>query len=138
LFFWHGWVHFGFPTSIVFDQDSHFLGKFWSTLWELMDTKLRKSTAFHPQIDGKMEVVNKKVIHLLQGYCNKFPNLWYEQFYYVQHAYNNAIHSSTMRSPFETCFGYFPRSPLDLSIGKDSVEDGCNDPNKDKKFIQEI
>jgi hypothetical protein len=103
-----------------------------------MDTKLRKSTAFHPQIDGKMEVVNKKVIHLLQGYCNKFPNLWYEQFYYVQHAYNNAIHSSTMRSPFETCFGYFPRSPLDLSIGKDSVEDGCNDPNKDKKFIQEI
>jgi hypothetical protein len=65
LFFQHVWVHFGFPTSIVSDQDSHFLGKFWSTLWELMDTKLQKSTYFHPQTNGQMEVVNRIVIHLL-------------------------------------------------------------------------
>ena len=50
-FFQHAWVHFGLPTSIVFDGDSHFLGKIWSYLWELMDTKLKKSTTFHPQTD---------------------------------------------------------------------------------------
>ena len=52
LFFEHVWVHFGLPTSIVSDRDTQFVGKFWSSLWKLMDTKLKKSTTFHPQIDG--------------------------------------------------------------------------------------
>jgi hypothetical protein len=30
--FQHVWVHVGFPTSIVYDWDSRFLGEFWSTL----------------------------------------------------------------------------------------------------------
>ena len=65
LFFQHVWVHFGFPTFIVSFLDSCFLGKFWSSLWELMDTKLKKITTFHPQTDGQTEVVNRTVIHLL-------------------------------------------------------------------------
>eukprot|EP00253_Pinus_taeda_P029849 PITA_29849 len=55
LFFQHVWVHFGLPTSIVSNRDSRFFGKFWSSLWELMDTRLKKSTTFHPQIDGQTE-----------------------------------------------------------------------------------
>ena len=41
------WVPFLLPTSILFDRDSRFVGKFWSRLWELMDTRLKKSTKFH-------------------------------------------------------------------------------------------
>ena len=48
LFFQHVWVHFGLPSSIISDRYSRYLGKFWSSLWELMDTKLKKSTKFHP------------------------------------------------------------------------------------------
>jgi len=48
MFFENVWVHFGLPTSIVSDRDSRFLGNFWSRLWELMDTRLKKSTTFHP------------------------------------------------------------------------------------------
>ena len=95
LFFTNVWVHFGLPTSIVFDRDSRFLGNFWSCLWDLMDTKMKKSIAFHPQIDGQTEVVNMMVVHLLRGYCGKQPNMWYEQLPYVQHAYNHAMHSYT-------------------------------------------
>jgi hypothetical protein len=47
MFFANVWVHFGFHTFIILDIDSRFLGKFWSNLWELMDTKLKKSTTFH-------------------------------------------------------------------------------------------
>ena len=75
LFFQNVWVHFGLPMSIVSDRDSWFLGEFWSTLWELMDTKLKKSIAFHPQTDGKTKVVNKVMIQLLRGYCSKHPKL---------------------------------------------------------------
>jgi abortive infection bacteriophage resistance protein len=123
--------------SIVTDRDSRFLGEFWSTLWELMDTKLKKSIAFHPQTDGKTEVVNMTVVQLLRGYCSKHPKLWDEQLQYIQHAYNHAVHSSTKRSPFETCFGYLPKTPMDFSFGKDAV-DGHHDADKYLKFIQRI
>jgi hypothetical protein len=53
MFFQHVWVHFGLPKSIISDRDSRFIGNFWSSLWALMDTKLKKSTAFHPQTDGQ-------------------------------------------------------------------------------------
>ena len=62
LFFQHVWVHFGLPTSIISNRDTQLVGKFWSSLWELMGTKLKKSTAFHPQTDGQTEVVNRTVI----------------------------------------------------------------------------
>jgi hypothetical protein len=52
MFFSNVWVHFGLPTSIISYRDSHFLGNFWSHLWELMDTKLNKITYFHLQTDG--------------------------------------------------------------------------------------
>jgi hypothetical protein len=53
MFFENVWVHFGLLTSIVFDRDSRFMGKFWSSLWELMDTKMNKRTPFHPEKDGQ-------------------------------------------------------------------------------------
>jgi hypothetical protein len=52
MFFQNVWVHFGLPKSIISDRDSRFVGSFWSSLWALMDAKLKKSTTFHPQIDG--------------------------------------------------------------------------------------
>jgi hypothetical protein len=51
LLFQHVWVHFGLPTSIVSDQDTRLLGENWTSLWKMMDTKLKRSTSFHPQID---------------------------------------------------------------------------------------
>jgi hypothetical protein len=53
FFFQHVWVHFGLPKSIISDRYSRFIGNFWSRLWELMDTKLKKRTTIHPQIDGQ-------------------------------------------------------------------------------------
>jgi hypothetical protein len=88
MFFQNVWVHFGLPKSIISDRDSRFVGSFWSSLWELMDTKLKKSTVFHPQTDGQTEVVNQTVVHLLCAYCSKNPKLWDEHLHYIQHAYN--------------------------------------------------
>ena len=78
LFFQNVWVHFGLPTSIISDSDSRVIGKFWSSLWELMETETNKSTTFHPQIYGQRKVVNQNVVHILRGYCGKHPRLWDE------------------------------------------------------------
>jgi len=75
LFFQNVWVDFGLATSILFDLDSRFLEKFFSILWELMDTKLKNSTTCHPKTDDHTQVVNRIVVHLLRGYFGKHPKL---------------------------------------------------------------
>ena len=77
------WVHFEFLNSIIFDRDSRVLGKFWMCLWEKMDTRLKRSTTFHPQMDEKLEVVNRKIVQLLRGYYGKHPKSWYEHIEYI-------------------------------------------------------
>jgi hypothetical protein len=118
LFFEQIWVYFGIPRSIISDRDTRFISAFWTTFWENMDTKLNRSTTFHPQTDGKTKVVNKNFMHLFRGYNQKHPKTWDENLIYIQHSYNRAVHTSTSKSPFETCFGYFPPSPLDVVYGK--------------------
>jgi hypothetical protein len=118
MFFANVWVHFRLPTSIISDRDSCFLGKFWSHLWELIDTKLKKSTNFHPQTDGQTTVVNKTIVHLFRGYYNKHPELWDEQLPYIQHAYNHSMHSSTQKTPFEVCLGHLLNHLWNLFLEK--------------------
>lgn len=64
--------------------------------------------------------------------------LWDEYLHYVQHTYNQALHSSTGISPFETCFGYLPKSPMDFLFGEEAQEDEHGNVNKRIKFIQRI
>jgi hypothetical protein len=42
----------GVPESIVSDKDPCFTSRFWMSLQKAMGTKLRFSTAYHPQTDG--------------------------------------------------------------------------------------
>ena len=53
IFFEWVWVHFGILQTITSYQDNRFLNTFWSSLWSLLDTKLTKSTTFHPQTNGQ-------------------------------------------------------------------------------------
>jgi hypothetical protein len=45
----------GVPKSIVSNQYSKFVSKFWQSLHNDMGTKLDMSVAFHPQTDGQSE-----------------------------------------------------------------------------------
>jgi len=75
LFFNHVWVYFESPISIISDRDNGFLGIFWTTLWERMDTKLKYSTAFHPQTDRQTEVFNRTLVQLLRDTIGNIQRL---------------------------------------------------------------
>lgn len=75
---------------------------------------------------------------MLRGYCSRHRKLWDENLCYVQHAYNHTKHSSTQRSPFETCFGFIPRSPLDFVFEKDIAVAEYSDVDKATRFIKQM
>jgi hypothetical protein len=116
LFLEHVWVHFGIPQTIISYQDIRFLNTFWLSLWSFLDTKLTKSTSFHPQIDAQTKVANWMIIHILCMYNSKHPGTWDENLPYVQTSYNRALHSSIVYNPFQVGLGFQQLGPMDVAL----------------------
>ena len=55
----HVFKHHGCPKAIVSDRDPRFTGKFMTALLQILGTKQRLSTAYHPQTDGQTERMNR-------------------------------------------------------------------------------
>jgi hypothetical protein len=98
----------GMPRSIVSDRDPIFLSHFWQELFRLSGTKLRMSTAYHPQSDGQTEIVNKTLQQYLRCFVHHKPTQWGTYLHWAEWHYNTAIHSATGLSPFQVVYGRSP------------------------------
>ena len=49
----------GLPENIVLDRDPRFTSAFWASLFDLLGTKLRMSTAANPETDVLTERLNR-------------------------------------------------------------------------------
>ena len=69
----------------------------------------------HPQTDGKSGILNSIDLDLLKNYVGEVAqaNQWEHYLPLVEYAYNNTIHSSVGKSPFEVIEGC-PKPPLIL------------------------
>lgn len=67
----HGW-----PRSIISDRDPIFLSNFWKALLTLHGTYFLLSSAYHPQSDGQIEVVNWFLEAYLRCICVDSPKDW--------------------------------------------------------------
>ncbi|MCO5595060.1 hypothetical protein L7F22_049097 [Adiantum nelumboides] len=91
----------GMPRSIVSDRDPCMTRLFWRALWQNLHSTLQFSVSYHPQTDGQFEIVNSEVLDLLKCYVSDNSAQWEHYLPLVEFAYNNAIHSSTGKAPFE-------------------------------------
>ena len=114
----------GLPDVIVSDRDPHFTSKFWRSLFDLLGTDLRFSTAFHPQTDGQSERTIQTLENFLRPYVERHPTEWSRQLPLAEFAANNAVNVATGYSPFYLNSGDHPLLPTALmrGIGSTSVE----------------
>ena len=103
----------GLPRSIIFDRDSKFVGYFWKNLWKKMG-ELKFSSTFHPQTDGKTEVVNRSLGNFLRCLVGDNPSNWEIALAQAEFSYNNFVNRSTRNIPFEIFTEMQPRGVSDL------------------------
>ena len=110
------------PTFVVSDRDLIFTSRFWKELMKLQGVDLAMSSAYHPQIDGQTEVVNKSLEQYLRAFAAAKPTAWVDWLPLAEFWFNTNFHSSTKVTPFVALYGYPPPRLLDYIPGTTSVE----------------
>jgi len=106
----------GVPEFIVSDRDPRFTARLWQALFSLLGTKLKMSTADHPETDGLTERVHRVIEDVLRSYVQESPKTWSQHLPSVELAINTAVHASTGFSPFFLNHLRHPRLPQDLGL----------------------
>ncbi|MBW0576522.1 hypothetical protein O181_116237 [Austropuccinia psidii MF-1] len=69
LLFWNKIISTcGFLKIIISDRDQKFTSEFWTSLYDMLGTKLAFSTAYHPQTDGLAERMIQTMEHILRRF----------------------------------------------------------------------
>ena len=111
--------HHGIPIQVISDRDPRFTSSFWRAVCLQLGTKLKMSTAYHPQTDGQTERNNRTLEEALRNYVNYHQNNWDELLPLLEFSYNNAVNSSTGYSPFFLNYGQHPVTPLTYAVRKE-------------------
>ena len=102
----------GFPISIVSDRDPRFTSRFWSSLQDVIGTRLHFSTAFHPQTNGQSKRTIQTLEDMLRACVIEFKGSWDTHLSLMKFAYNNSYQSSIGMAPFEALYGQKCRTPV--------------------------
>ena len=79
----------GIPKEIISDWDVKFTWNLWRYLFSRLEVQLRFSTAYNPQMDGKIERLNQIIEDMLQMYVMNSPTKWDDYLHLTYFAYNN-------------------------------------------------
>jgi hypothetical protein len=79
-----------------------------------MGTKLHFNSSYHPQTDGKTEVVNRSLGNLLQSIVGENPKQWDLDLPQEEFAYNILVNKYIGKYPFHVVYGINPMDVLDF------------------------
>nr|GFD02022.1 putative nucleotidyltransferase, ribonuclease H [Tanacetum cinerariifolium] len=82
-------------------RDPRFASRFWKGLQKAWGTKLKFSTAFHPQTDGQSE----RTIQYCLSCALEWTGNWDDYICLVEFSYNNSWHASINCAPLEMLYG---------------------------------
>ena len=100
------------------ERDTRFTGRFWTTLFNMMETELKFYTMNHPHTEGQTERINPLLEEYLRHYVTASQRNWVTLLDTAQFYYNLHKSSATEMSPFEIVLGKHPITPLDIAKSK--------------------
>lgn len=98
----------GPPKTIISDRDSLFTSIFWKHLHELIGTKLKMSSAYHPETDGSTERANQTITQMIRQCIGPTQKDWVSKLPGIEFAINSARSESTGYAPFFLNTGRMP------------------------------
>ena len=76
--FAHGWISsFGIPETVTTDRGSQFTSAMWAQLLETWGIRHNMTTAYHPEANGLVERLHRRLKESLMALCDDDRNSWY-------------------------------------------------------------
>ena len=116
LFFDKIVTHVGLPKQIISDWDTRWRNSFWKEVCESMGSQQALTTAYHPQADRQMEILNQTIEVTICTFINKNRNNWASVLPYLAFTYNNSPHTATKYTPSTSCTDFIPTHPSISSL----------------------
>ncbi|GBG87016.1 hypothetical protein CBR_g44470 [Chara braunii] len=95
----------GVPEDIVSDRDTHFMSAFWTSLMQESGTKMKPSSARHPQTDRQTERTHQTAQMMLRTLIRSDQKDWVDRLPDIEFAYNTSLHPTIGVTPFELHHG---------------------------------
>ncbi|GJU22206.1 reverse transcriptase domain-containing protein [Tanacetum coccineum] len=102
----------GMLVSIILYGDSIFTSCFWQSLQKVVGARLDMSIAYHPQIDGQIEITIQTLEDMLRACVIDFSNGWDRNLLMVEFSYNNNYHTIIKAALFKALYGRKCQSPV--------------------------
>ena len=81
--------HHGLPKSIISDQGTQFVAKFWKSICESWGVTLKLLTAYHPKTDAQTDRLNAVIEQYLRAHVNYLQDNWAKWLHLAEFAANN-------------------------------------------------
>jgi transposase InsO family protein len=104
---------YGMPEVIGSDRGSVFVGITINQIFKILGVSRIKTTAFHPQSNGVVEIFNKTMKSSLRIWAKENQKDWDELLPFALFAYNTAFHSLMRETPYYLNHGIQARTITD-------------------------
>ena len=101
-----GWIaEFGLPQVITSDRGSQFTSEVWNQLLRTWGIKHALTTAYHPEANGMVERLHRRLKEALMALCEEDRNLWFWRLPMALLTLRTTIKQDLGASPADLVFG---------------------------------
>ena len=111
----HGWIGaFGIPETITTARGSQFTSAVWAQLLETWGIRHSMTTAYHPEANGLVERLHRRLKESLMAICGEDTHLWFSKLPMALLSIRTTLKPDIEASPAELVYGEGLAVPGDL------------------------